>query len=131
MEHYVYLYTDPSRSEPIYVGLGKGRRAWAHLKTKKTHPFIQGLGFMKASGVDPVIAFICTNVDRELAGLVEQEVISKYGRKDLGLGPLLNMTDGGDGGLNLIVSEKLGQNSQPQCALLMLSRVSTLADLQR
>ena len=36
----------------------------------------------------------------------EKEYIKFYGRRDLGLGSLVNMTDGGEGGLGKIVSEK-------------------------
>lgn len=37
---------------------------------------------------------------------IEKYLISFYGRNDLGLGKLVNMTDGGDGKLNNIVTEK-------------------------
>jgi hypothetical protein len=51
---------------------------------------------MSANSVLPTIGIIPCESD-ELALLVEEEAISLYGRKDMGLGPLLNMTDGGDG----------------------------------
>jgi hypothetical protein len=52
---------------------------------------------MKSNGVEPIITKVCDDLDQELAELVEQELISKFGRKDLKKGPLLNLTDGGDG----------------------------------
>ena len=100
MVHYVYLYSDPSRAEPIYVGMGKGGRYKRHLLRTDRHPMTHRVQAMKRDGVEPVITFLCDNVDQELASLVEQEAISKYGRKDLGKGPLLNLTDGGDGCFN-------------------------------
>jgi hypothetical protein len=97
-DFYIYLYRDPSRgNERIYVGKGRGRRAWDHLRRKDKHPFIHRLQKMKRNGVEPVIEFLCTNVDNEFAALCEQEAISLYGRKDLGKGTLLNLTDGGEG----------------------------------
>ena len=51
---------------------------------------------MKAEGVEPVIQiFNCES--EELAFLFEEEAIAKYGRLDLGLGPLHNHTNGGEG----------------------------------
>lgn len=101
MTHYVYLYSDPSRNnEPIYVGMGKGGRYKRHLLRSDRHPMTHRVQAMKRDGVEPTITFLCENVDQELAALVEQEAISKFGRKDLGRGTLLNLTDGGDGCYN-------------------------------
>lgn len=94
---YTYLYTDPSRNEPIYVGKGKDNRAYVHLKRKDSCHFINRLQKMKREGIEPVITFLCKDVDEELAFLCEVMAIEKYGRKDLGKGPLLNLTDGDDG----------------------------------
>jgi hypothetical protein len=94
---YVYLFSDPIRNEPIYVGKGTGVRWKKHLVRKDMHPFTHRLQLMKKCGVDPIVTFVCENVDSEFALLVEQEMIAKLGRKDLGLGPLLNLTDGGEG----------------------------------
>ena len=40
---------------------------------------------------------------------LEMFLISEYGRKDLGLGNLVNMTDGGDGTLNHIITDECRQ----------------------
>ena len=40
---------------------------------------------------------IYADLDEELAFFIEEELISLIGRKDLGKGSLLNLTDGGDG----------------------------------
>lgn len=99
---YTYLYRDPSRgNEMIYVGKGQKRRAWKHLSRTDRHPFTQRLQKMKRNGVTPLIEFLCKDVDEELALLCEVEAIDLYGRKDLGKGPLLNLTDGGDSITNL------------------------------
>ena len=94
---YTYIYYDPSRNnEPIYVGKGNANRAWDHLKSNKKHPFIHRLKFMKKGSISPIIG-IYAAIDEEFALFLEVELIAKYGRKDLGLGPLLNLTDGGEG----------------------------------
>jgi hypothetical protein len=104
---YAYLYIDPSRThprvsegEPIYVGKGTKQRAWAHLGRTDRHPFTNRLKSLKKKGIEPIIKFLAQGIDEELAILVEQEAINLYGRKDLGLGPLLNLTDGGEGMAN-------------------------------
>ena len=98
--HYTYIYYDPSRNnEPIYVGEGTKNRAWAHLRKTNKHPFVQRLQFMRKNGVDPIIG-IYAGLDQEFAHLLEIELIAKFGRKDLGKGSLLNLTDGGEGQVN-------------------------------
>jgi hypothetical protein len=100
--YYTYLYCDPSRNnEPIYIGKGCKDRAYKHWSKTgkfghKKHPFIQRLEYMYKTGIEPIIEFICKDVDEELAFFVEEEAIAKFGRKDLGKGTLLNLTDGGD-----------------------------------
>jgi len=95
--YYTYIYYDPSRNnEPIYVGKGRDSRAWSHLKRKGKHPLIQRLKLMERNQIIPIIG-IYSGLDEELAHLIEEELISKFGRKDLGKGPLLNLTDGGEG----------------------------------
>jgi hypothetical protein len=97
MKFYTYIYRDPSRdNEPIYVGKGHGRRAWKHLNRKGKHPFIQRLHFMSKSKIKPDIEIIYA-LDEIHAFFMEECCISVLGRKDLGKGPLLNLTDGGEG----------------------------------
>lgn len=100
-KYYVYLYRDPSRgNERIYVGKGQGYRHTSHLKRTDMHPFVQRLQFIKKNGVKPDISFLCKDIDEELAYLVEEEAILKYGRVDLKTGPLLNLSNGGLGPTN-------------------------------
>jgi hypothetical protein len=94
---YAYIYRDPSRNnEPIYVGKGCGRRAWEHLTFQKKHPFIQRLKFMKKADVNPDIEII-NSIDENHAFFLEECLIQVLGRKDLGKGSLLNLTNGGEG----------------------------------
>ena len=111
-QFYAYIYRDCSRNfEPIYCGKGCGKRAYRHLEERDRPPkekehtkFMQRLRNMKAVGVEPVIQiFKCES--EELALLFEEEAIDKYGRIDLGTGPLYNRTAGGQGMSGCIVSE--------------------------
>ena len=93
-DFYTYIYHDGDI--PIYVGKGKGRRVYDHLKRKDHHPLTQKLAKMKREGREPRIEIHdmpCEDAALELEVLW----IALFGRKDLGLGPLLNGTDGGEG----------------------------------
>lgn len=92
--YYVYAYLRKSDGSPYYIGKGKGRRA-----------------FRKRSGISTPkdtskIIFIKTNLSEEESFSLERELVSKYGRKDIGTGILLNRTNGGDGTSGKIVSEE-------------------------
>jgi len=103
-DFYTYIYYDPSRNnEPFYVGKGIKQRAWKHLFRKNMHPFTQRLQLLKRNNIKPIIG-LYAGLDEELAHLVEMELITKFGRKDLNLGPLLNLTDGGEGNAGKIIS---------------------------
>jgi len=96
-DFYTYIYYDPSRNnEPIYVGKGIEDRAWKHLTKRIKHPFIQRLQLMKKNGIKPIIG-LYSGLNEEFAHFLEVELIQKFGRKDLGKGSLLNLTDGGEG----------------------------------
>lgn len=107
--YYVYVYIDPATNEPIYVGKGKGHRARWHASQRaasvKSH-LINRIKKIRRSGAEPIISFLIENVDEEFAHLLEQEAISKYGRRDLDLGPLLNATDGGEGSSGISEANK-------------------------
>ncbi len=60
---------------------------------------------MKKNNIKPVIG-LYSGLEEEFAHLLEQELISKFGRKDLGNGPLLNLTDGGEGASGIIWSKE-------------------------
>jgi len=108
---YTYIYYDPSRNnEPIYVGKGHGTRAWQHLTRRKRHPFIQRLQFMKRNNIKPVIG-LYSGLDEEFSFLIEVELIAKFGRKDTGLGTLLNLTDGGEGNSNPSIQTRIKMGS--------------------
>ena len=88
-EFYVYVYLRENTSEtaesgtPYYVGKGKGKRI-----TQKHRVAIPS--------DSSKIVIIFENLDEQTALEKEMELISKYGRVDLGTGILRNLTNGGD-----------------------------------
>lgn len=96
-QFYAYIYRDPSRkNEPIYVGKGQDDRAYKHLNDAQNNHFKNRLDKMKREGVEPIINVV-DMPSEALAFQCEVDAIARFGRKDLGKGPLLNLTDGGEG----------------------------------
>lgn len=86
----VYIHTKPSDGDIFYVGIGvKGREKQKYKRSERWKLFIVKYGFL--------YQVIYTNLNWDEACKKEKELISKIGRKDLGKGSLINMTNGGDG----------------------------------
>lgn len=99
--YYTYTYSYPN-GVPFYVGKGKDRRINTHIcdakAGRKLNSFnVRVIRKLLEDGQIPIIKKIVENVDEELAFLVEQEFISKYGRRTDGTGILTNNTLGGEG----------------------------------
>jgi hypothetical protein len=97
--YYVYMYFD--KDAPIYVGKGINGRCNDHLtiaiKTKRNTRFLNKIRKLLAENSPPTIKIIEQNLTEKEAFDLEKFLISQYGRLDLGLGSLLNLTNGGDG----------------------------------
>lgn len=94
---YSYLYRDPKTDVAIYVGKGRGSRAFAHFNARTRLGNLLRKRVAEGFQVKPEITY---HRDEELAFFVEQESIRKYGRADMGAGTLFNLTDGGEGSSN-------------------------------
>ena len=91
----VYTHRKADTYEVFYVGIGTTeRRAYAFNKSRNQH----WTNVYKKHGV--IVEIVARDISWEQACELEQLMIQEYGRKDLGLGNLVNMTDGGDGQVN-------------------------------
>lgn len=89
-DFYVYLHRKATTGEVFYVGKGHGNRAWA-LKSRTA-------AWRSTAAKHAYIVEIVQEGLQEWAAFeAEVGLVALYGRRDLGLGPLVNMTDGGDG----------------------------------
>ena len=94
----LYRHLKPC-GEVFYIGVGNKIRPYA--KTDRSDFWWK---VVNKYGYE--IQILKTNLTKEEAYELEVILISWYGRKNLGLGPLVNLTNGGDGSNNVIVSQE-------------------------
>jgi hypothetical protein len=99
----VYEHLRNDTNEVFYVGIGaEEKRAF---NKKNRSPYWKHI----VNKVGYSVNIIHKDIDWEEAKKIEILLIEKYGRKDLGKGNLVNLTDGGDGVLGLKHSEEARQ----------------------
>jgi hypothetical protein len=112
-DFYIYIYLDPRKPghykygryhfshEPFYVGKGRGYRL-----TDFNHRSGWCKSKLKSLNYKPIILTGKSKLSVLDAYIMEQKLINIIGRADLKKGPLTNMTDGGEGPINLIKTEQ-------------------------
>jgi hypothetical protein len=115
---YVYRHVRLDTNKVFYVGIGSNCD-YKRAKEKKGRNIYWKRIVNKT---DYKIDIIFDELTSEEAKLKEVEFISIYGRRNLKLGTLVNLTDGGDGGCGTIVSietrKKISEKSKTQKANL-------------
>jgi len=125
--YYTYLYLDPRKNgnykyyhddeififnnEPFYIGKGKNNRDKHHLylaNNENTHNkyLTSKIKKILKTNQSPIIFRFKDKVNETEALNYEKKLIKSIGRKDLGLGPLCNHTDGGESNSNKIITLK-------------------------
>lgn len=117
--YYVYQYLDPNTKIPFYIGKGKGDRYQSHLRkartqTKKSYPVIDKCKQLLLESQEPIIEILEYFDNERQACNREIELIAKIGRKDCKAGPLLNLTNGGEGSSGRLWSEERKSKWQGQ-----------------
>ncbi len=106
---YVYVYRDPrptKNNQPVYVGKGTGDRDLSHWsKGSHSKPLQDFLSHLRALGLKPVVTRVFETEIESEAFAHEIELIRLYGRRNLKLGTLFNLTDGGEGGSGMVKTE--------------------------
>jgi len=94
----VYRHIRLDKNEPFYIGIGKTeKRPYEKIKRNK---FWQNI----VAKTDYHVDILINDLTWEEACKKEIEFIGLYGRDDLNNGTLVNLTDGGEGGLKRIHS---------------------------
>lgn len=92
-DFYVYFHRKATTGEVFYVGKGCGKRAWDNSKRLK-----HWKNTVKKHGL--IVEIVHHGLQEWAAFEIERELIAFYGRHDLGLGNLVNLSDGGEGPSN-------------------------------
>lgn len=99
MKYYVYQHTRNDTGEVFYIGKGCGNRAWKFGRSGRRSK--QWSRIADKHGVS--VSILMYGLTHSAALNVESQLISKIGRRDLKLGPLVNGTDGGEGARGLLI----------------------------
>ncbi len=99
----VYAYFRPDSGEPFYIGKGTTRRARVHLNRSHNSAVNRVIAKLRRSNLEPEVRVLFIGTDVECK-CEEIRLIRHFGRRNLKQGPLLNMTDGGDGFLGKVFS---------------------------
>lgn len=101
---YVYRHIRLDKNEPFYIGISNINDDYkrAHKKTCRNKHWTN---IIKNTNYD--VDILIDDLTIEQAKEKEKEFISLYGRVDLGTGCLVNLTDGGEGILNMNENSEL------------------------
>jgi len=113
-KYVVYELWNPIKNQPFYVGKGsiKRKRWLSHIHDVDTDSNRHKTNTIKKiikEGYSLEYRFVYYTNDEETAYKKEIQLIAEYGRRDLKTGILTNMTDGGDGVRNLIITDEFRQ----------------------
>ena len=99
---YVYAHHKPNDAIPFYIGKGSKDRVYSkHERTFWWNNIVQKHGLE--------IQILWETLDETEAYTKEIEFIKHYGRQNIGTGPLINLTDGGEGASGNILSDDTKQ----------------------
>ena len=101
----VYQHRRSDTDTVFYIGIGKSKdRAYSHYsRNKHWHGVVKKTNY--------TVEILLEGITWEEACRHEKLLIEQIGRHDLGLGTLVNQTDGGDGGMNPSVEARQKRSS--------------------
>lgn len=106
----VYLHKRKDNKEVFYVGIGKEKKR-AFVVENRSNIWKRYI-----NKHEYFVEILIEDISWKEACEIEKELIRFYGRRDLGFGELLNLTDGGDGSLGRKhtdeAKKKIGKSSK-------------------
>lgn len=142
---YIYVYLDPRKKgeynyennyfeyEPFYIGKGKNRRYYQHINDSYrdhiNNPKINKIRKIREeTGRNPIIHKIIEGLEESEAFNKEKELILLIGRKNIETGPLLNLTDGGEGNSGFRILDKKPLSPESKMKLSKSMKIAMLGE---
>jgi hypothetical protein len=94
---YVYRHIRLDKNQPFYIGIGKDDKLKRAFDKTRRNNFWRNI----VSKTDYEIEILLDGLTWDKACDKEKEFIFLYGRKDLGTGTLVNLTNGGEGTIGI------------------------------
>ena len=114
-KYYLYRHIRLDTNEPFYIGIGTKTDYYTNYETeyRRGHAKTNRSSFWEriTNKIKYEIEIIIESNNKNFINQKEIEFIKLYGRKDKGVGPLVNLNDGGDGNNELRESLKIKVNS--------------------
>lgn len=102
MKNYcVYRHRRLDNNQIFYVGIGSIKRAYKKAKNSRNQFWLNIINKTEYN-----VEILYENLDLESAKELEIFLIELYGRRDLNKGNLVNLTNGGEGTVGRIISDK-------------------------
>jgi hypothetical protein len=98
---YVYRHIRLDKNEPFYIGIGSDKY-YKRANSKDRSAFWKRI----VAKTEYEVEIMLDDLTWEEARIKEKEFIALYGRYDMKKGSLCNLTDGGDGSINVIISDE-------------------------
>ncbi len=110
-KHFLYRHIRLDKNEVFYIGIGTKKEWFTDYRTEYRRAFEtinRKLYWKRIVAKTPyVVEIILESDDYNFIKEKEKEFIKSYGRKDLKLGTLTNLTNGGEGTLGYIATEEV------------------------
>lgn len=108
-KYYLYRYIRLDKNEPFYIGIGKKPKGFTNNYNEYKRAYSKqrnGFCLVIMNKCKYRIEIVCESIHHDYIVQKEIEFIRLYGRKDIGTGTLCNLTDGGEGCIGHVCSEK-------------------------
>lgn len=110
-KHYLYRHIRLDKNEPFYIGIGTKLKNYngTYSEYKRGYDCVSRRNKIWKDIVNKTEHMVEILIESNNYNFIkekEKEFIKLYGRKNLGTGTLANMTDGGDGSLNIIYTKE-------------------------